>query len=166
MSVTVSAVPYLLISGLSGVIQMSAELVSALGTKSSKIYLEQEEVKQLLSQEFDTNIVDRDVLLKTLTEHGAENIETGVDGSISCDCEIFHVEFKKYVSENPYKMSITYNENANVKEFVENIGSEYASNAQEVSYMKIKERLTEQNLEINEEEVYDDNTIVLTVNLE
>ena len=49
---------------------------------------------------------------------------------------------------------------------MQDIGNEYTINAQEVSYNKIKERLEEQNLDIENEEIYDDNTIVLTVNLE
>ena len=63
-------------------------------------------------------------------------------------------------------MQITYVSDKNLNEFVENIASEYTANVQEVSYNKIKERLAEKNLEIYEEEIYDDNTIVLTVNLD
>ena len=37
---------------------------------------------------------------------------------------------------------------------------------QEASYNKIKERLESQNLKISDEEVFDDNTIVLTIDLD
>ena len=63
-------------------------------------------------------------------------------------------------------MQISYVSDKNLNEFVENIGAEYTANAQEISYNKIKERLADKSLEIYEEEIYDDNTIVLTVNLD
>ena len=109
--------------------------------------------------------MDKSALLKTLEEHGATNFQT--DGNtISCNCEAFHLTFTKTEKDKPYTMVATYNKDYGLNELVENLGSEYASNAQEISYNKIKERLEKQNLEIEEEEVYDDNTIVLTVNLE
>ena len=43
--------------------------------------------------------------------------------------------------------------------------SEYTMNAQEASYFKIKEKIEEKNYSIESEEVFDDNTIVLTINI-
>ena len=63
-------------------------------------------------------------------------------------------------------MRINYNSDTELEDIVKDINDEYRANAQEISYNKIKERLEAQNLTIDEEEIYDDNTIVLTVNLE
>ena len=54
----------------------------------------------------------------------------------------------------------------NIEEKVNDLNSEYALNVQEDAYLGIVEKLKENNMEIEEEEVLDDNTIVLTVNLE
>ena len=42
----------------------------------------------------------------------------------------------------------------------------YALNVQEDAYLHIIDKLKENNMQIEEEEVMDDNTIVLTVNIE
>ena len=167
MSVSVSAVPFLLVYALGkGIVDITSAVVAASTVKANKLHLEEEDLKEIFNKEFETMIVDKDVLLKTLQEHGATNISIMENDSIICDCEAFHIMFEKTETEKPYKMKVSYNDDYQLNEFIENIGSEYASNAQEISYNKIKERLTQQNLEISDEEIYDDNTIVLTVNLD
>ncbi len=169
MSVSVSAVPFFLIytvaSGIINYIQMEKDINKNMEIKQNgDIHLNHKALDALYNKDFDTNIMDKALLIKTLEEHGATNIQD-INDNIICDCEAFHLEFTK--QENlPYKIKITYNNAYNLDEFVDNIGNEYTSNAQEASYNKIKERLEEQNLEIEQEEIYDDNTIVLTVNLE
>lgn len=177
MSVSVSAVPILLFYSLGkGVIalasavaaaQVSGTVASGLSqTSAKKIHLHDNTLEEeFFNKEFPTVIMDKTALMKTLEEHGATSIQT--DGtSISCNCEAFHLTFTKTEKDKPYTMVATYNQDYGLNDLVENLGSEYASNAQEISYNKIKERLEKQNLEIEEEEVYDDNTIVLTVNLD
>ena len=103
--------------------------------------------------------------MKTLIEHNAQNIVEKND-KILCDFENYYLEFFRDDDQKPYKLKISCCEQKNIKEFVNNISSQYTINTQEASYNKIKERLKEQNLEIEDEEVFEDNTIVLTVNLE
>ena len=169
MSVSVSVVPFFLIytvaTGIINYMQMEKDVNENMEVKENgDIHLNHKALDALYNKDFDTNIMDKALLLKTLEEHGATNIKE-VGDNILCDCEAFHLLFTK--QENlPYKIRITYNSDYKLDEFVENIGSEYTVNVQEASYNKIKERLEEQNLEIEQEEIYDDNTIVLTVNLE
>lgn len=168
MSVTVSAVPFLLIYTLGkGIVDLTSAVTSGLSnTDANKLHLEDNTLEQeIFNKEFQTVIVDKSALLKTLEEHGATNFQTE-GNNISCNCEAFHLDFIKENKDTPYKMVISYNKDYGLDEFVENLGTEYASNAQEISYNKIKERLEKQNLEIEDEEVFDNNTIVLTVNLE
>lgn len=130
-----------------------------------------QEVVDLLCKEYDTVFVSKEVLLKTLEEHGAENIYVENE-NISCEMEGFLLDFYKPQATDtmafpPYKMKITTNCSENeLQNFVENINSEYTSNSQEENYLKIKERLDKQNMRIAEEEVFEDNTIVLTVNID
>ena len=170
MSVSVSAVPFFLLftvgKGVIEFIKMSSEVNQDINAYKEKqtLHIGDKTLENLYNKEFSTTIMDKDVLLKTLKEHGATNIEEN-GNDITCDCEAFHLFFKKNKDE-AYTLKISYNNGYKLDELVENLGNEYTSNAQEISYNKIKERLEEQNLEIEEEEIYDDNTIVLTVNLE
>ena len=170
MSVSVSAVPFFLLftvgQGVIEFIKMANEANRDIQAQkeNQNIHIGEKTLEAMYNKDFSTTIMDKALLLRTLKEHGAVNIEE--DGNnISCDCEAFHLSFTKN-GEEPYSIRISYNNDYKLDELVENIGTEYTSNAQEISYNKIKERLEEQNLEIEEEEIYDDNTIVLTVNLE
>jgi len=168
MSVSVSALPFMLLSSLasSAVAAINNSIVAGLRSGNSKLHLEQEEiVKNLFNKDFDTTIMDEEVLVKTLVEHGAKSIKKNEE-SIECNCEYFHLTFTRKNAESPYTMRITANVKEGVDELAKDIGSEYTMNAQEISYKKIKERLEAQNLQISDEEIFDDNTIVLTVNLE
>ncbi len=174
MSVTVTVVPFLLINPAIATFTAAAlfipGVVEALrsGNKSPdlyKLHLDSELAETIFSKKYDTMIMDKDTLIKTLEEHGANNIEIK-DNDIFCYMDNLQLVFNKTNDEEPYKLSINYNEESDTDELVQNIGSEYTLNAQEISYNKIKDRLNQKNLKIESEEVYDDNTIVLTVNLE
>ena len=171
MSVTISAVPFFLIySVVGGVIAYSNTLEEAKKyNTNSNYHFERKEIEEICNKDFETKIMDKDLLIKTLEEHGAVNITTQ-GNYISCNCEAFNLSFYKPAEDKPYSLRIAYNpqysSDNKLENFVDNIGTEYTANAQEVSYNQIKERLEEQNLEIENEEIYDDNTIVLTVNLE
>ncbi len=170
MSVTVSAVPFFLLftvgQGVIEFIKMSNEANGDVQAhhEDESVHIGEKTLEAMYNKDFNTTIMDKEVLLKTLREHGVVNIVED-ENNITCDCEAFHLFFAKN-GENPYTIRISYNNDYKLDELVENIGNEYTSNAQEISYNKIKERLEEQNLEIEEEEIFDDNTIVLTVNLE
>ncbi len=166
MSVTISALPFMLIYATgTGIVNFANYARNSLSTfDGEKIHLNKEDVQNILNSDIETTIMDKEILLKTLEEYGAQNIEFEKD-NIYCDCDEFHVEFYKEPLK-PYIMNISYINQQSMEEFAENLGSDYGINAQEVSYKKIKERLEAQNLKIDEEDIYEDNTIVLTVNLE
>ncbi|MCR4880921.1 MAG: hypothetical protein K6A44_03100 [bacterium] len=200
MSISVVATPFLLLPAFISMAQAAAVAVGVTGAagvavnenvgnlvKNEQEYIKMnEEIKRLLAKndgkvsqeiidlicrEFETVFVDMGVLLKTLEEHGAQNIYVE-NGNISCEMEGFMLEFYKgeptqEMAFPPYRMKITTRCDENSLEtFIEDINSEYTMNSQEESYNKIKERLDKQNMRIEEEEVYDDNTIVLTVNID
>ena len=155
MSISVTSIPVLLLSEI---------IPEVIGSVKYTKYAE--ESKQKFSQlDFETVIIDKNTLLKTLIEHGAKNV-VEKHNHIFCDCENYYLEFYKHDELKPYKLTISCKEQEGLKTFLNNLSSEYTTNAQEVSYNKIKTRLEEQNLEIEEEEIFEDNTIVLTVNLE
>lgn len=119
---------------------------------------------QNMCREYETVFMDESILEKTLKEHGIENF-TNENGKISCRIGNFTVDF--YREENrPYLMNISCNHTCNTDELLSDISSEYAQNVQEESYVKIKERLSRHNLKIDKEEILDDDSIMITVNLE
>jgi len=132
----------------------------------------QEEIIHTICKEYKTVFVNQDVLIKTLEEHGFYDIEVAND-HITCAKNFFKLEFYRNnsVSDNqeqePYVMKITTNcHEEDIIDLINDINSEYTLNSQEENYIKIKERLAKKGLKINEEEVFEDDTIVLTVNME
>ena len=174
MSVTISAVPVYFLASLAISALTSKGVLGNLATSSdsSKInneqiaHLSQETIEELQEKEFETPFVDRDTLVKTLNEHGGE-IEKEMIGYIKYKLENFTFEFYKenQEAECPYKLKMKYIEDSSLNEILDGIKSEYEFNTQEASYNKITKRLQEKNLHY-EEEVYDDDSIVITVNLD
>ena len=168
MSVSISAIPFMLIFSLAkGVVDVSEAISNGLThSNGQRLHLEADELEEIFNKIFNTTIVDKKTLLKTLHEHGATNYTETDDGELECDCEAFHLTFSRQNTNLPYTMIVTYNKQYSPEEIAKNLGNEYATNVQEISYNKIKERLEKQNLTISDEEIFDDNTIVLTVNLD
>lgn len=188
MSVSIIAIPYALawIVGATG-IAVASELSNAhFGKEESSLLGEysKNEVKNLdnvyqgacddyhvineqtlINKSFETSFMDKDVLIKTLDEHGISNIEEN-NGIIKGKFEKYNLIFEKPSEEKPYNLVISCVKEFNAQEMVEDLNNEYTLNVQEESYLSIIEKLKENNMEIEEEEVLEDNTIVLTVNVE
>ena len=121
--------------------------------------------QKLIDKSFATSFMDKDVLMKTLDEHGITELEDN-NGIITGKFERYILTFEKPESEKPYNLTISCVKNFNPQEMVEDLNNEYTMNVQEESYLSIIEKLKENNMEIEEEEILEDNTIVLTVNVE
>ncbi len=63
-------------------------------------------------------------------------------------------------------LKINCPENVNTEEKINDLNSEYTMNVQESVYLKILDKLKSNNMQLESEEVEDDNTIVVTVNLD
>lgn len=122
--------------------------------------------KQFLEKTLETPFVDKELLFKTLEEHGCKNIKENEYGQISCNNGNYTFKFEKSEIDKPYYLNITYTNKDNVDEEFNDISNEYVVNVQESSYNSIIEKLKDNNMEIESEEICDDNTIVLTINLE
>jgi hypothetical protein len=112
---------------------------------------------------YDTNYTDKGVLINTLTEHGAQEI-TEIGDEISC--KLFDMEMIYYKKENSngYTLDITHITNkSECEELMQDLNDEYGLNIQEITYNKIKERLTQEELRLESEEVLEDESIVLTI---
>lgn len=118
---------------------------------------------QAICSQYKTIFKDESLLIKTLSEHGVQNI-TSQDNKIYGNLDELKFEFEKD-KEGLYIMNITHRENEDLS-LVDELNEEYQLNVQEQSYMNIKKNLEKQNLKIDTEEVLEDNSIMLTVNLE
>ena len=175
MSCEVIAIPYA-IAWVIGAVAASAadsvaEAVSDAAAKNSAKKTENCEdvtmitAEHFLEKDFKTPFVDKSILLKTLEEHGASSIEEN-NNTISCCIDKYTLTFDRNSENEPYNLRMGCPQNNLAEEKVNDISSEYAMNVQEDAYMSIIEKLKDNNMQIEEEEVTDDNTIVLTVNIE
>ena len=121
--------------------------------------------KHFIEKSFETAFMDKEILMKTLEEHGIRSISENL-GQITGCIDNYSLTFEKMEADKPYFMRISCTETDNAEEKFVDLSNEYALNVQEESYMNIVDKLKQNNMEIEEEEVLDDNTIVLTVNLE
>ena len=121
--------------------------------------------KHFIEKTFETPFNDEKILLKTLEEHGVKNIVKWENG-LSGDVEGYRLTFEKPMPDKPYNLKINCLEQDKAEEKVNDLNGEYALNVQEDAYLHILDKLKENNMQIEEEEVMEDNTIVLTVNIE
>ena len=78
----------------------------------------------------------------------------------------YTLTFTRDSESEAYNVVISHLEKDNAEEKIQDLASEYSSNVQEESYLSIIEKLKENNLTLENEEVLEDDTIVLTINLE
>jgi len=112
---------------------------------------------------YKTNYMDKGVLLNTLTEHGAEEIEENGD---EVTCVLFGMEmvYHKKDTGSSYTLDITrVTDKDACQDVINDLNDEYGLNIQEATYNKIKERLEAENMRLESEAVMDDNSIVLTI---
>ena len=127
----------------------------------SKYY--EKNVPKMICSQYKTIFKDKRLLIKTVSEHGLQNIMEQ-DGKIYGNMDSLQFEFETD-SNGVYIMNITHKESEDLS-FVEDLNEEYQMNVQELSYMNIKKNLEKQNLTIDSEEILEDNSIMLTINLE
>ena len=121
--------------------------------------------KHFIEKTFETPFTDKSILLKTLEEHGVKNIAVWENG-LAGDVDNYKLTFEKSAVDKPYTVKISCLEQDNAEEKVDDLSGEYALNVQEDAYLHIMDKLKENNMQIEQEEVMEDNTIVLTINVE
>ena len=182
MSCTVIAVPYALMWVVGAIATAAADAVakssqandnynndiSSLGFFNESDNCTEDQTiteKHFIEKTFETPFMDKDILLKTLEEHGVKNI-TEWENGLSGEVENYKLIFEKPEFEKPYNVKITCLEHDSAEEKIGDLSQEYAMNVQEDAYLHIIEKLKENNMQIENENVQDDNTIVLTVNID
>ncbi len=122
--------------------------------------------KHFIEKSFETAFLDKDILIKTLEEHGVKDISENEFGKIYGTIDNYTLNFEKMEADKPYFLRITCPDSDDAEVKLNDLSSEYALNVQEEAYLNIVDKLKANNMQIEDEEVMDDNTIVLTVNLD
>ena len=186
MSCTVFALPYAL-AWIIG-IAVTGEIKLAAGNNDESMQFENADIRQqsfelpnineacddvhvisekhFLEKSFETPFTDKEILMRTLEEHGIVNLKENEYGKITGRTGNYALAFERTEADKPYYLIIRCLNTENAEEKLNDLSSEYAINVQEESYNSIIEKLNDNNMQIENEEVLDDNTIVLTVNLE
>ena len=179
MSCTVFALPYALAWVIGSVVVGAMQSRDEVGGLDTDIDLKSlnniqapcEDVtvitdKHFIEKSFETAFMDKDILIKTLEEHGVRSISEDEFGRICGAVDNYTLTFEKLEADKPYFLKISCLETDNAEEKLNDLNSEYALNVQEEAYLNIIDKLKENNMQIENEEVTDDNTIVLTVNID
>ena len=112
---------------------------------------------------YTTNYTDKEMLLNTLTEHGATEIFQE-NGEISCKLFGMEMIYHRQNSSDAYTLDITQvSDKGECQDMINDLNEEYGLNIQEMTYNKIKERLDKENMRLESESVLEDNSIVLTI---
>ncbi len=112
-----------------------------------------------------TNLTYRDVLLKTLEEHGAKSLNSD-KYNIYCELSGMYFWYSKNNEQDAYNLEISkITDEDECSQLLEDLESEYGLNIQELTYRKILERIKDKNMRLEGEYVEDDNSIVLTIDL-
>ncbi|MBR6162713.1 hypothetical protein IKQ26_02315 [bacterium] len=175
MSCTVVAMPIALGWWLVGGIIATTTVAATTSQSTKKDYLDYKYISEGCTNEeetipmeetlFKTVFADKNTLVKTLSEHGG-NIQTETDLKIKCVIDNFELTFEREKKEEAFELKIRHNPSETPATEIENLDSEYKLNVQEQAYLQLVDKIKEKNMEIEEEEVLEDNTIVLTINLD
>ena len=182
MSCTVFALPYALAwvigSVVVGAVNARDEIGGLNGIESDFVHTEFQGVqppceeitvisdKHFIEKSFETAFMDKAILIKTLDEHGVHGVSEDEYGKISGTIDNYTLTFEKMEADKPYFLKISCLDSDNAEEKLDDLSSEYALNVQEEAYLSVIDKLKQNNMQIEDEEVMDDNTIVLTVNLD
>lgn len=120
----------------------------------------------ILEKTFPTPFKDEDLLMKTLKERDAADIKKDEFNKITCRSGKYYFTFERKNEKEPFYITVSCTNYDNPENQISSLKDEYTLNVQEKAYMDIVEKLNENNLEIEEETVSNDNTIVLTINLD
>ncbi len=121
--------------------------------------------KHIRSKAVKTNYTNKDILIKTLAEHGANALQSD-DYNIYCELSGMQFMFSRNNTKSAYNLEIDKIVSEEIcNNLLKDLADEYGLNIQDVVYKRIMERIQTQNMRIENEEVSEDNTIVLTIDL-
>lgn len=112
-----------------------------------------------------TVFTDRELLIKTLREHGLCTLEKGTDHIVVMTAE-GEIHYERTAEGEQYVLRARgVNDMERLSAEIKEFEDEYGRNVQAYTYNKIMEALDEHGLSLQTEEVLEDDSIVLTLTL-
>lgn len=118
----------------------------------------------LPTQSFPTNFRDGQLLVRTLRDYGLEPVERQ-NGEIMCSAQGTELLFRP-AEDGPFSVEVrgaSYLRQA--FQLLSNLDEDYKRGVQAVAYENLKRKVEEKNLAVESEEVLEDNSIVITLNV-
>lgn len=113
---------------------------------------------------FPTNFRDGELLFKTLKEFGVNPVREGA--GLNCRVENSTLVFRRSQEGSPYTVEIHNAPDLHkIYQYLSDVDEDYKRCLQSMVYERLKDRVAEKNMTIEEEEVLEDNSIVLTINI-
>ncbi|WP_042462782.1 hypothetical protein [Neobacillus dielmonensis] len=132
---------------------------------TGSIHQEEERIGQDTVQTFPTNFRDGNILVRTLKEFGVNPIQ-GANGQITCNLQGTYLTFRQH-GDAPFSIEIKNPPNLHdIFLYISDLDEEYKRCVQAIVYEKLKQRAAEKNLLIESEEIMEDNSIVITLNIQ
>lgn len=121
----------------------------------------------LLSKEYETPFMNNELLERTLNEYGFK-IEKSSELSVVATIERLFFTFARSDVNSPFLLKIEFPDDCMEMqaEVAASLYEEYGCNTQEETYIRLKEKIDKSNMYIEDEEILEDDSIVLTINLE
>lgn len=120
--------------------------------------------KVVPSATFPTNYRDGELLFRTLKEFGVNPTRHGAD--IRCQAENSVLTFRQSGGDGPFHVEVLNAPDLRkVYNYLSDVDEEYKRVLQNSVVQKLKARVAEKNMTVESEEVLEDNSIVLTLNI-
>lgn len=145
---------------------VSAEKSIPDGT-DSKIAVDKSSKKRRTEDGFPTIYMDEELLKDILRQYHI-NILKDEKNEIVCEYDTYNMTFTRESEEEPFDLKIISSTESMklLYSCINDMNAEYLASLQEKTYLRVKEQIKEEGMEIEEEKVLEDNSIVLTVMLD
>lgn len=122
---------------------------------------------EMIRDTLPTIYTDQGLLEGILLQYKIE-VESSKENNISCQYSDYKMTFQRTDTEKPFDMMVetTQKDMRKLQECMKILEAEYYASLQEQTYMSIREQILEEGMKIEEEQVMEDNSIVLTVSIE
>jgi hypothetical protein len=117
------------------------------------------------NQTFPTNFRNEQLLVNTLNDYGLQpSVQT--DGEVTCRVEQSTLRFRP-AEEGPFSVEVENAPNLQqVFQLLSTLDEDYRHAVQAAAYENLMGRVEEKNLVVESEEVLEDNSIVITLNVQ
>lgn len=122
-------------------------------------------IEPKVEQSLPTIYTDGALLMGVLQKYGAQPTMVN-EKEVSCVIDGVRMNFKQASPETPYEMTFVGKKDAReVYDTLRKLDEGYQGAVQERTYLAVKKKLEERRLNIEDEEILEDNSIVLTISL-